>query len=261
MGLTNNIRMKKLINTIVGTGVGTIICIVLSIGSIVLAFFGPEKSGVLMSTPPALGFSALICLLLMVRGVATLLNRRFDSALLHLGCALVIGGWIWGRVEPKVVPNPKPLQGSMALIDGDVMNALWDGPYLTNLVGKLDFTVKLEKFMISHYERNPGDQSHGRMPPVKEYRSRVTISYPGKAPYVKNIIVNHPVRIGKFLVYQMSWGESVDRYNQPVIYTVLQFIRDPGLHYVYAGYVTLFVGILLFGIRVFKLRRPLKEVK
>lgn len=214
-----------------------------------------------MSASPALGFSALVCILLVIRCVTSLFNRRFDSALLHLGCALVIGGWIWGRVEPKVVSNPKPLKGSMALVDGDVMNALWDGPYLTNLVGKLDFTVKLEKFKIDYYETKPGDQSHGRMPPIKEYRSRVTISCPGEEPYVKNIIVNHPVRIGEYLAYQMSWGESVNWQNQPVVYTVLQFIRDPGLHYVYAGYVTLFIGILLFGIRMFKLKSPVKEVK
>ena len=253
--------MKKLINIIAGTGVAALVCIILSIGSIALAFYGPTKSGEIMSTPPALGFSTLICLLLLLRGITTLFNRRFDSALLHLGCALVIGGWIWGRVEPKVVSDPKPLKGSMALVDGDVMNALWDGPYLTNLVGKLDFTVKLEKFIIDYYESNPGDQSHGRMPPIKEYRSRVTISYPDKDPYVKNIIVNHPVRIGDFLVYQMSWGESVNWNNQPVVYTVLQFIRDPGLHYVYAGYVTVFLGILLFGVRMFRLKSPVREVK
>ena len=126
------------------------------------------------------------------------------------------------------------------MVDGDVMNALWDGPYLTNLVGKLDFTVKLEKFMIDYYESSSGDRRHGRMPPIKEYRSRVTVTHPGKAPYVENVRVNHPVRMGDYLVYQMSWGESVNWNNQPVIYTILQFIRDPGLHYVYAGFITLF---------------------
>lgn len=253
--------MKKLINIIAGTGVASIVCIVLSISSIVLAFFGSEKAGRLMSTPPALGFSAFIVLLLLIRGVTTLLNRRFDSALLHLGCVLIVGGWIWGRIEPKVVENPKPIKGSMVLVDGDVMNALWGGAYLTNFVGKLDFTVKLEKFMIDYYESNPGDQSHGRMPPIKEYSSRVTISHPDKEPYVKKIRVNHPVRIDDFLVYQMSWGESRNWQGQPVTYTVLQFIRDPGLPYVYAGFAVLFSGILLFCIRVFRLKTPETEVK
>ena len=59
--------MKKLINKITGLGVAVCICGVLSVGSIVLAFLGPEESGRLMATPPALGFSAFIALLLIVR--------------------------------------------------------------------------------------------------------------------------------------------------------------------------------------------------
>ncbi|MFO7937191.1 MAG: cytochrome c biogenesis protein ResB [Kiritimatiellia bacterium] len=253
--------MKKLINTISGTAAAAIICTVLSIASIVLAFFGSDKSIQLMSTPLPLIFSALIFILLAVRAFITLLNRRFDSALLHAGCALVLGGWLWGHLEPGITENPKPLQGSMALVDGDVMNALWDGPVLTNLVGKLDFTIKLEKFMIDYYERAPGDRSHGRMPPIREYRSRVTVTYPDKAPYVENIRVNHPVRIGDYLVYQMSWGETVNYNNQPVTYTVLRFIREPGLHCVYAGFIVLFSGILLFCYRIFRLKIPEMEVK
>jgi len=252
--------MKKILNKLIGTDVAVCICGILSAGSIVLAFFGSERSIKLMSTPPALGFSALVALLLVVRGIMTLFRKRFDSALLHLGCACVVCGWLWGQVEPKFVKDALPLKGSMALVDGDVMNALWEGAYLTNYVGRLPFTVKLDKFIINYYESSDQDQSNGRMPPIKEYRSRVTISEPDKKSYVKNIIVNYPVYVGGYYIYQMSWGQSQNRWGQPVTYTVLQFIRDPGLRAVYAGYVMLFVGTLLFAIKLFRVKMPVLSV-
>jgi hypothetical protein len=266
--------MKRFFNIISGLGTAIVICILLSAGSIFLAFKGAEKAGALMSTPPALGFSAVVALLLLLRGCLALARRGFDSALLHLGCALAVGGWLWGQVAAMRVraatpdravmmsmmqraadsgeKRPKPLKGSMALVEGDVMNSLWEGAYLDQFVGKLDFTVKLDSFVIDYYESSPGDRSQGRMPPIREYCSRVTISEPGKEPYTREIRVNQPARIGDFLVYQMSWGQSTNMQNQPVTYTVLQFIRDPGLNAVYTGFVVLFVGILLFCVRLFR---------
>jgi cytochrome c biogenesis protein ResB len=183
------------------------------------------------------------------------------SALLHLGCACVICGWLMGQTAPYLAGKDKPLIGSMAMVDGDVMNALWEGSTLTNYVGKVPFTVKLDKFIIDYYESNPVDQSAGRMPPIKEYRSRVTISEPGREPYTKNIRVNHPVYVGGYHIYQMSWGQSQNWQRQPVTYTVLQFIRDPGLPVVYAGFGILFAGILLFSIRLFRVKNPLISIK
>jgi len=252
--------MKKLINKIAGLGVAVCGCGVLSAASIGLAFMGPERAGKLMSTPPALGISALIALLLILRGVYAVFVSRFHSALLHIGCACVISGWLMGEVAPYIAGKDKPVKGSMAMVDGDVMNALWEGAYLTNYVGKVPFTVKLDKFIIEYYESSRVDQSAGRMPPIKEYRSRVTINEPGKEPYTANIRVNHPAYVGGYHIYQMSWGQSQNRLGQPVSYTVLQFIRDPGLPVVYAGFITLFAGILLFCIRLFRVKNPIQSV-
>ncbi|MDA3927014.1 MAG: cytochrome c biogenesis protein ResB [Kiritimatiellae bacterium] len=244
--------MKKLINKIAGLGVAVCGCGVLSLASIVLAFFGSEKSIQLMATAPALGISAFIALLLILRGGYAVFTTRYHSALLHLGCACVVSGWLMGQVAPYIGGEDKPVKGSMAMVDGDVMNALWEGAYLTNYVGKVPFTVKLDKFIIDYYESSHVDQSAGRMPPIKEYRSRITITEPGKDPYVKNVRVNHPVYVDGYHIYQMSWGQSQNRQGQPVTYTVLQFIRDPGLWFVYSGFVIIFAGILLFCIRMFK---------
>lgn len=155
-----------------------------------------------------------------------------------------------GRAAERGATEDRPAIGSMALIDGDVSDRLWDGLYLTNYVGRVPFTVKLEKFFVEYYDANGQDRDAGRMPPVREYRSRVTVTEPGQDPYVVNVRVNHPARVRDYHIYQMSWGQSADANGQPVTYTVLQFIRDPGLPVVYAGFVVLFAGILLFAARV-----------
>lgn len=165
-----------------------------------------------------------------------------------------MAGWLMGRVAERTEVPDHPVIGSMALIDGDVSDKLWGGPYLTNFVGRLSFSVKLEKFFVDYYPSNASNVEAGRMPPVREYRSRVTITEPGHEPYVANVRVNHPVKVQDYLIYQMSWGQSTDSYGRPVTYTVLQFIRDPGLSVVYAGFVVLLAGLLLFAVRVFRLR-------
>ena len=192
-------------------------------------------------------------------GVRAVKRKRFDSAALHLGCACVMAGWLWGQHTIRSATAENPAQGSMALVDGDVSDTLWSGPYLTNYVGRVPFSIKLEKFIIEHYGQNGFDRDAGRMAPIREYRSRVTVSEPGKAPYVANIRVNRPLRVRGYRIYQMSWGNTVDRFRRPLVYTVLQFIRDPGVPLVYAGFAILFTGVLLFTIRVFRSGREAGE--
>jgi len=52
----------------------------------------------------------------------------------------------------------------------------------------------------------------------------------------------------------MSWGHSMDQLGRPVVYTVLQFIRDPGLKLVYAGFTLLLAGILIYAWRIFRIQ-------
>ena len=244
--------MKQALNRWLSLGVAAGLCGFLAAGSVALAFFGPEMSGAVMTRPALLGVTAVLACGLAVSGIRAVTRRRFDSALLHLGCACVLAGWLAGRIAERTATPERPVIGSMALIDGDVSDKLWDGPYLTNSVGRVPFSVKLEKFFVEYYDANGQERDEGRMPPVKEYRSRVTITEPGQAPYVVNVRVNHPVAVQGYQIYQMSWGQSTDAYGRPVTYTVLQFIRDPGLAVVYAGFGALLAGILLFTARVMR---------
>lgn len=246
----------NLFNKVMGLGAAAVLCWGLSLASVVLAFLGPDRAGALMDRLPLQAATALLGAALTFNGCRALRRRRWDSALLHLGCALVVGGWLAGRHAVRVATPDRPAIGAMAMIDGDVSDKLWDGQYLTNYVGRVPFSVKLEHFFVERYERNAHDVDAGRDAPVREYRSRVTVTEPGKAPYVANVRVNYPVYVRGYYIYQMSWGESTDMMGRPVTYTVLQFIRDPGLPVVYAGFAVLFAGILLFAARVFRMKLP-----
>jgi hypothetical protein len=248
--------LKKAIDFLTGLSAAIWSCFVCALFSVYLAFLGAERAAAFMSAPLMLIAVAVLAAVVCGSGLRALKRGRFSSAALHLGCACVMAGWLWGQQAARTATPGEPANGSMALIDGDVTDALWDGPALTNFVGRVPFTIKLEKFIIEHYEQNSVDRDAGRMAPIREYRSRVTVSEPGKTPYVANIMVNRPLRVRGYNIYQMSWGNSVDRFRQPVVYTVLQFIRDPGVPLVYAGFALLSAGVLLFTIGVFRSGKP-----
>lgn len=209
-----------------------------------------------MAQPVMLGLTAALALLLLFNGLRAVTRRRLDSVLLHIGCACVLAGWLVGRYAERTATPEHPVTGSMAMVGGEVSDKLWEGQDLNRFVGRVPFSVKLDKFFVERYERNSDDRDAGRDAPVREYRSRVTITEPGKPPYVANVRVNHPAYVQGYHIYQLSWGQSADRLGRPVVYTVLQFIRDPGLPLVYAGFVVLFAGVLLFAVRVFRAKAP-----
>lgn len=248
--------MKKLIDILTGLGTAAWICWVCALFSVYMAFLGADRASEFMAAPVMQAIVAALAVVIGYSGIRAVWRRRFDSAALHIGCVCVMAGWLWGQHAIRAATPDHPAKGSMALIDGDVSDALWTGAYLTNYVGQVPFSIKLEKFFVEHYEQNGFDREAGRMAPIREYRSRVTVTEPGKAPYVANILVNRPLYVRGYHIYQMSWGNTVDRFRRPVVYTVLQFIRDPGLPLVYAGFAILFIGILLLTARVFRLKQP-----
>ncbi len=230
-----------------GAGVAVWVCGVLAAGSVVLAFYGPAKAGAMMSAAPMLALTAVLAVGVSVVGIRALSRRLVCSALLHLGCACVMVGWLAGRLAERFASGATPWGGYLSLVDGYVSNRLSDGQ---KMVGELPFTVRLMKFSIDRYEPSAVDREEGRLPPVREYSSLVLISEPGKKPYACKIRVNHPARVAGYHIYQNSWREVVDDDNRPVWVTTLQFIRDPGLPLVYAGFVVLFAGVLTFTLRM-----------
>jgi hypothetical protein len=243
--------MKALLNKILGLSVATWLCVILSLGSIALACMGATRAGEWMGRLPNLIGVVLLTLGVGVTGCRALFRKRYDSALFHLGCALIMAGWLVGQVAIRTASREHPVNGLMALIDGDRSDLLFQGPRLEHFVGRLLFTVKLEKFTVERYpSRDPGYEG-----PVREYRSRVTIQERDKPPRVEDIRVNQPAYVQGFHIYQMSWGSTRDQQGRPVDYTVLHFIRDPGLSVVYTGFAVLFAGALWFASRCFRLKK------
>ena len=216
-----------------------------AIGSVALAFLQADRAGTVMSTPGACIAVGLATLWLALCALRAAKRRRWVSLLIHGGCALVAAGWLRGRVPGAFGLDPTPETGMMPLVDGDELNILLDGARLDTKVCDLPFSIRLERFLIDEYP----DGS------VREYRSRITVKEPGKEPYVRNVRVNHPVRVGQYDIYQMSWGRTQDAMTgAPITYTVLQFIRDPGITWVYTGYGILFLGILAHTVAAFRNR-------
>jgi len=233
--------LSRFLQKILGLDVALWLCLLLAAGSVVLAFLGPTKSGALMGHIACQVSTLVLGIGIAVSGVRAILRKRYDSALMHIGCACVMAGWLMGQYAIRTTCEERPITGAMAMIDGDRMDELWTGRTLTEYVGKVPFTVRLDKFTVERYPDGP----------IREYRSRITIIEPGKKPRVENVRVNHPVYIHGYHIYQMSWGESTDHFGRPVTYTVLQFIRDPGLPVVYTGFVMLLIGALWFAVRFF----------
>ena len=243
--------MKALLNKILGLDVATGLCCLLSVGSIVLACMGATRAGEWMAKLPNLIAVAVLALGVGVAGLRAIFRKRFHSALFHGGFVLIMVGWLMGQYAVRTETRECPVTGMMAMIDGDVSSELYTGSRLETFVGRVPFAVRLEKFVVERYpSREPGYEG-----PVREYRSEVTIQEKNKPSRLEHVRVNHPVVVQGFYIYQMSWGQTQDRMGRPVNYTVLQFIRNPGLYVVYTGFGVLFAGALWFAARFFRLKK------
>ncbi len=75
----------------------------------------------------------------------------------------------------------------------------------------------------------------------KLYKSKVSVlDENGKVVQTKEVVVNDPLILDGWWVYQSSWGESKNG-----LYSGLQFVRDPGLPYVLIGMTILMVGLMV----------------
>lgn len=72
-------------------------------------------------------------------------------------------------------------------------------------------------------------------PAVRTYRSRVTLLRDGNETEAE-ILVNRPLHVGGYHLYQVSWGESPRRYTQLLV------VSDMGIPWTYAGFILLGAG-------------------
>ncbi len=183
-------------------------CAAVSVG---LACCGADRSLDLMKYYAAIGAVGTL-------GAASLLAcfwtwRRPAALLLHLGFALVLGGWTYNELAG--VPD-----GYLELHAGRT--------------GSVDseFEFTLDEFKI---DRWPDTGT------VRQYTSHGRIG----AEKV-DISVNHPLVRSGWWVYQSSFEEMKHpRTGEPFYFTILQCVKDVGLPFVALGGLLLLAGALL----------------
>lgn len=106
----------------------------------------------------------------------------------------------------------------------------------------LDFSLSLKDFSVELYpEYRKG------MGIVKSYKSFVSIEKDGKIVKEAVIEVNKPLKFGGFNFYQ--YGYDIALPDQ----TILQVVKDPGLPFVYSGYLFLLFGLALSFKKIWKI--------
>ena len=178
--------------------------------SVGLACCGAERSLEFMKYYAAIGTVGAL-------GAACLLAclwtwRRPAALLLHLGFALVMGGWTYNELAGVEDGYLKLHAGRTGSVDGD-------------------FEFTLDRFEI---DRWPDTGT------VRQYTSRGRID--GEKV---DISVNHPLVRDGWWVYQSSFEEMENpRTGEPFYFTILLCVKDAGLPLVALGGVLLLAGAL-----------------
>ena len=108
---------------------------------------------------------------------------------------------------------------------------------MQNRPHKLDFAIRLNDFSIEMY---PAELGGG----PKRYASDVTLFTADGDSLRDTILVNKPLSIMGWKVYQLSYNEAMGGMSES---SVLELVRDPWLPYVYVGIFMMLLGaVLLF---------------
>ena len=105
---------------------------------------------------------------------------------------------------------------------------------------KLDFAIRLNDFSIEMY---PAELGGG----PKRYASDVTLFTADGDSLRDTILVNKPLSIMGWKVYQLSYNEAMGGMSES---SVLELVRDPWLPYVYAGIFMMLLGALLLFFKI-----------
>ena len=178
--------------------------------SVGLACCGAERSLDFMKYYAAIGTVGAL-------GVACLIAclwtwRRPAALLLHLGFALVLGGWTYNELAGVPDGYLKLHAGRTGSVDGD-------------------FEFTLDRFVID------------RWPDTGTVRQYTSHGHIGEEKV--DISVNHPLVRDGWWVYQSSFEEMENPHTgEPFYFTILQCVKDAGLPLVALGGALLLAGAL-----------------
>ena len=205
-------------------GVPFLVLSVMALVSVALACLGAEGA-LAWAKNYAVGGLAGVALLSAV--VCARMMARPALLALHLGFALVLGGWVANEVA------------------GGEEGYLKLGPGQSGDVAGMD-QLTLQSFTIDRWE-DTGT--------VRQYTSKVRN---GKGEELE-ISVNHPLVVRPWWVYQSSYQEMADPYTgevaknpstgEPLYFTVLLCVKDAGLPLAAFGAVLLLLGAFGYAAR------------
>ncbi len=223
--------MKKLRRFVMWSGL--ILIVLLTILSVVGAFYGAEKAALFFNSLP-LTVYWLTLTVFLVAGLVTFrrLIRVPGLLFIHLGCVFILVGAIWGseaghRLQKKLFGIDKVPFGYMMIYEQTAKDSIVDED--DKVLAKLPFSIYLEDFRIEYYKSRSS---------VKDYFSDVILLEGEKQITKKSLEVNHPLHYGGYHFYQHSYDPEKGQY------TILTVYSDSGLNLVYAGYLMLCSGIL-----------------
>ena len=192
---------------------------VLSVG---LACAGADGALALMKQNVAVGGVAAVaglCLLAALRSV-----RRWPALCLHVGFALVLGGWAYNEWTG-------PEDGYLRLRAGQT-GRVAEGPSAEG------FNLSVRAFTIDRWADTGA---------VRQYTCEAEIEPDGAPRAPVTISVNHPLVACGWWVYQSSYEELTNPHTgAPLYFTILQCVKDVGLPWVAAGGLFVLVGALGF---------------
>jgi cytochrome c biogenesis protein ResB len=87
---------------------------------------------------------------------------------------------------------------------------------------------------------------------IKDFKSKLEVIDGAKAVRTATIEVNHPLKFGGYTFYQSRY--DLEQLN----WTGLEVVKDPGVPFVYAGFILLNIGIILVFYPKVRTGRPRK---
>lgn len=101
---------------------------------------------------------------------------------------------------------------------------------------ELGFKIYLDDFIIEWHNPKSTDTPTRT---VKNYKSKITVLEQGRAAFEKTIEVNRPFKYKGYTLYQASYDR--DKFQ----WSGLDVARDPGVPFVFAGFILLNAGVML----------------
>jgi len=158
-------------------------------------------------------------------------RKTFPTFITHLGLLLILlGALITGIFGEK---------GFMLIYEKHNQDTYIDAD---NKFKTLDFKIYLDDFSIDYYDdakepARPGASAGTGF--IKDFSSKVVILKQDKEILKETIEVNRPLKYKGYSFYQASYDQ--DNFK----WTGLDVVRDPGVPFVWSGFILLNLGVIL----------------